>query len=94
MFAVQKCMVMTNPTMACIVWLAFVTAVWIFFLFAGQIAMIAGETTTFEVFLQQLLLRRLTASDFAVQQQWTEPVHSQRHPQYWEVLVDGRIFRS
>lgn len=47
--AVQRCMVLTLPSVAALTWVAGCTGVWIFGIFLGQMGLIAAETTTFEV---------------------------------------------
>lgn len=54
-FAVQACMFSKYRALPLITWLAFVTSMWIFFIFLGQIGFIASETTTYEVTLSIVL---------------------------------------
>lgn len=47
--AVQQCMFSSHNTLGCVTWLSTLAAVWIFFIFCGQVGLVAGETTTFQV---------------------------------------------
>ncbi len=42
-------MVASHNTLNSITWLSAVAAMWIFFIFCGQVGLVAGETTTFQV---------------------------------------------
>jgi hypothetical protein len=42
-------MVASHNTLNSITWLSAVAAAWIFFIFCGQVGLVAGETTTFQV---------------------------------------------
>ena len=49
MIAVQQCMLIERPAVATLTYLTAAVSMWIFGIFLGQMALIAGETTTFEV---------------------------------------------
>lgn len=47
--AVQQCMAASRPTLNVITWLSLVTSLWICAILCGQLGLVAGETTTFQV---------------------------------------------
>lgn len=49
LLAVQQCMLQTRATVAVVTWLSAVVALWILCIFSGQLGLIAGETTTYQV---------------------------------------------
>ncbi len=48
-FAVQYCVLVDHPAISTLTWVTASASVWIFFIFLGQMGLIASETTTYEV---------------------------------------------
>ena len=61
----QRCMVATHLTLDVITWLSVVTSLWIMFIFCGQMGLVAGETTTYQVHVSSVLSARVDVVDVA-----------------------------